>query len=346
MNMNTLTPNKNIEEKLKQFKQEKNYRAIADLITYAFQVNSRQDNIETFGYIPRLFRTIEISSNANSIQSKDIFIGEPVIYKIYYSGNRQLYNFNYFYVFCYFKKQSDRLNVYFQSASPEYKNLGAKEYNLESEKITFEGCISAFANNNLSTISVSDPGHFVNGITSSYYIGSEDLNFPKAIAQVTERIIDLSGINLSNTLLFGSSAGTFGALLSSTYLSKKTNVLAVNSQINIKYRQDILQTCFKNMDIEEVRERFISQFSCLDRFKQELKSVPNIYLLANINDKLHQRNFNFYQNYIERFTHKNVNNQSVFDSYYGVNGHGRPEPNSLKTKIIIAREVLTMKSTK
>ncbi len=49
--------------------------------------------------------------------------------------------------------------------------------------------------------------------------------------------------------------------------------------------------------------------------------------------------------YLSRFTKKGGENQSVFDSYYGINGHGRPETSSLKAKIRIAREILTMKST-
>ncbi|MGD1919017.1 MAG: hypothetical protein ACFCAD_09055 [Pleurocapsa sp.] len=59
---------------------------------------------------------------------------------------------------------------------------------------------------------------------------------------------------------------------------------------------------------------------------------------------MYSRNFKFYQIYLERFSKKGANNQSVFDSYYGVDGHGRPEQSSLKAKIKIAREVLTMKS--
>ena len=345
MDNDTLSLSRNIEEKFRQFKQEKNFSNIAKLITHALQFNSRQHNIKLFGYIPQLFRTVAISSDANSIQSKDVYIGEPVVYQIFYSSDRQLYGLNYFYIFCYLKEQSSELDVYFQSANPNYKNLTLEEYNIAKKKINFEGCMSSFSDDNLSIMSVSDPGHFIPGITSSYYIGSPKLNFPKLISQVLERIANLANIKLDRTLLFGSSAGTFGALLTSTYLTKKTNVLAVNSQINIKYRQDIINSCFNTKDSKEVIKKFGSQLSCLDRFKEDLNAIPNIYILANINDKLHSRNFSFYQNYIERFTAKNIHNQSVFDSYYGVDGHGRPEPFSLKTKIQIARKVLTMKST-
>ncbi|NJL52891.1 MAG: hypothetical protein HC930_12980 [Hydrococcus sp. SU_1_0] len=60
------------------------------------------------------------------------------------------------------------------------------------------------------------------GLTSSYYVGSAELNFNQIIAQVLDNICNLAKINLQDTMLFGSSAGTFGALLSSTYLKQKT----------------------------------------------------------------------------------------------------------------------------
>ncbi|MGD1919016.1 MAG: hypothetical protein ACFCAD_09050 [Pleurocapsa sp.] len=252
MNIDTVNLSQKIEKKFQQLRQNDNYVGMGKLIAYSLQVNSRQHNISFFGYIPKIFRTIEIFLDENSIQSKDIFIGEPVIYKILYGEDRQLYGLNYFYIFCYLKENSDRLNVYFQSAHPQYKDLTLDEYDLEREKISFEGCISSFDNTNLSVISVSDPGHFLPGITSSYYVGSPELNFPQLIAQVINKITFLANIKLSNTLLFGSSAGTFGALLSSTYLKEKTNVMAVNSQINIRYRQDIMQSCLGLTNSQEI----------------------------------------------------------------------------------------------
>lgn len=345
MNIDGFILSQQIEDEFKQLKQENNFIGIAKLITYAFQVNSNKHNQEIFGYIPGIFRTIEIFLDNNSIQTQDIFIGEPVIYKIYYAGGQQLYNLNYFYIFCYLKEESNQLNVYFQSANPKYKDFSSKDYQLEQKKVSFEGCISSFSNNNLSVISISDPGHFIPNLSSSYYVGSTELNFNQLIAETLENITNLAGLNLNNALLFGSSAGTFGALLTSTYLKEKTNVLAVNSQISIQYRNKIMQSCFNISNPQKLLAQFGAQVSCLYRFEQELNSIPNIYILANLNDNLYQRNFNFYQNYLARFTYNGANNQSVFDSYYGVNGHGRPEQSSLKAKIRIAREVLTMKST-
>lgn len=342
--MDTLTVAKSIQEKFIQLKQEKNFSEIAKLITYAFQVNPKEYNQQIFGYIPQIFREVEIFLDGDRLQQQDIFIGEPVVYKIYYPNYQKLYDLNYFYIFCYLKEYSEELNIYFQSAQPKSKNLTPKEYNLQNN-VGFEGSISAFDSDNISVISVSDPGHFIPGCTSSYYVGSANFNLVKLIAEVLENIANLSNIKTQNTLLFGSSAGTFGALLSSTYFSHKVNVLAVNSQIHLQYRKDIMQPFFGINKPQKLLKQFGHQISCLHRFQQEINSVPNIYILANINDNLYQRNLEFYRTYLKRFTAPGINNQSVFDSYYGVDGHGRPEPSSLKAKIRIAREILTMNST-
>jgi len=105
-----------------------------------------------------------------------------------------------------------------------------------------------------------------------------------------------------------------------------------------------MQSVFNITQPRRLLNKFGNQVSCTYRFNQDITSIPNIYILASVNDYLYQRNFDFYQQYISRFTEAGINNKSVFDSYYGVEGHGRPEANSLKAKIKIAREVLTMKS--
>ena len=343
MNTNAIALAHKIELYLEKYQQQRDFYNIAKLITYALGTIPSNYNRQIFGYIPNLFREVELIPTGEEIQPQ-LFIGEPVVYKIYYPAQK-LYDIPYFYVFCYLKENSSQLNVYFQSAHPKYKDLSPEQYYLEREKISFEGCISAFDPDNISVISVSDPGHFVPGLTSSYYVGSARLNFTKVIAECLESICSLSQISPNKTLLFGSSAGTFGALLSSTYFRQKTNVLAVNSQIFLQYRKHLMRSCFGTAQPQELLEQFGEQISCKRRFEREINSVPNIYVLANVNDNLHQRNFEFYQQYITQFTQKGVNNQSVFDSYYGVEGHGRPEPSSLKAKIRIAREVLTMNST-
>lgn len=334
---------KKIKRQFDSYKAQQQYKQIALLITSALEILPREYNQQIFGYIPRIFREIELHDGV--IKADDIYFGEPVIYKIYFPDSQKLYDLSYFYIFCYLKPNSQQLNTYFQSAHPSYEKLTPQEYDVSQGTVTFEGSTSAFKADDISVISISDPGHFFPGLTSSYYVGSVNLNFNQIIAQVLAKICNLAQISLQNTMLFGSSAGTFGALLSSTYLPEKTNVLAVNSQIHLQYRRQLMKPIFNISPPRKLIEKFGNQISCTYRFKKELVSIPNIYILANINDHLYNRNFEFYQLYTSRFAHKGMQNQSVFDSYYGIEGHGRPEPNSLKMKIKIARAILTMKST-
>ncbi|MEM8673042.1 MAG: hypothetical protein AAGF83_04115 [Cyanobacteria bacterium P01_G01_bin.67] len=344
MKIDAIALAKKIQTQLQIYQQHQQFSQIAQLITFALQVLPSDYNRKIFGDIPTLFREVEIK-DYEQFQQQDMYFEEPIIYKIYYPNQQQLYDIPYFYVFCYLKDQSHQLSVYFQSAHPNYQSLTQNEYSLATKKIKFEGSISAFKLKNISVISISDPGHFIPGLTSSFYAGSAEINFNQIIANFLDKFCSFASIKLKDTMLFGSSAGTFGALLSSTYLQNKANVLAVNSQINLHYRKHLMKTLFEIDHPQNLLIKFGNQISCSYRFKQELNSIPNIYLLANINDKLHQRNFDFYQLYLSRFVSKGTNNQSVFDSYYGVEGHGRPESNSLKRKIEIAREVLTMKAT-
>lgn len=343
MKIDAIALARKIQAQLEIYQQQKQFSQIGKLITFALQVLPSKYNQQIFGYIPELLRQVVIKDFWQLEQG--LFIGQPVVYKIYYPSEQKLYNIPYFYIFCYLKENSHQLNVYFQSAHPNYKNLTQSQYQLSQKKIKFEGSISAFNSDNISVISISDPGQFIPGMTSSYYAGSAELNFTKLIAEVLEKICNIANIKLRDTMLFGSSAGTFGALLSSTYLKQKTNVLAVNSQITLQHRKLLMNSLFGIEQPQKLLEKYGNQISCSYRFQQDISSIPNIYLLANVNDNLYQRNFEFYKLYLSIFYQLGVNNQSVFDSYYGVKGHGRPEPNSLKRKIEIAREVLMMKST-
>lgn len=345
MDIDSTTIAKDIKNKFEYLKKQCQFSSVAKLITYALQANVNHYNHQIFGYIPKIFREVELKKPPNKIQTTDLCIGEPIIYKIYYSAENQLYKIPFFYVFCYLKEDSNNLNVYFQSANPKYRSLSQNEYDISQEKISFEGAISAFNNDDISVISISDPGHFIPGFGSSYYAGSAEINFTQLIGEILENICHASEIEPQNTLLIGSSAGTFGALLSSTYFNQKVNVLSINSQIFTYKQNPLMKFCFGTNEQKTLLDKFGDQISCIYRFQQNINSVPNIYILANLNDNLHQRNFDFYQKYQQQFVKKDVNNQSVFDSYYGVEGHGRPEPASLRAKIRLARQILTMKST-
>ena len=148
-------------------------------------------------------------------------------------------------------------------------------------------------------------------------------------------------------LLFGSSAGAVGALMCGALLSKKVNILSVNCQLELASRKWVLQKFFKGLSRPEAEQQYGKQLSCLKRYerlRQTPRQVLNIYLLCNIRDELHGKNLSFFEFLIQNFAKANYKNQFVFDSYYGVEGHGRPKPVQLKEKMKIARQTLMMSS--
>ena len=330
-------------EKLKTYQSKLEYSKIAQLLTSSLKENSSKVNKQVFGYIPNLFREITINKSDKGINPSEIFIGEPVVYKIYFPSELTIGNIPFFYLFCYLQDDCRELNVYFQSAAKMDISLSQKDYSLDKEKVVFEGIMSAFTDN-ISTICISDPGHFLPGLMSSFYVGTQELNYTELISIVIESICSNVHVSLQNTLLFGSSAGAMGALLTSTYFNQKVQVLSINSQIHTYGLTKLMKTLLGTDDRQTLLNKFGDRVCCRHRFKKNINSVPNIYLLANINDNLHNRNFDFYRLYQELFSGKNQGNQSVFDSYDGVEGHGRPDKASLKKKIKIAKEVLTMKA--
>ena len=330
-----------IEKRLSELKQKSNFAKIAQLISYAFEANHTLSNRRIFGYIPGLFREIIIAKEPNNISAQDIAIGEPVIYKIYFPAEKTLAQIPYFYLFCYLKGSSHQLDVYFQSANRHSEALSQQDYTLAQKKITFQGMISAFENNR-STICISDPGHFVPGLHSSYFVGSPDLNFAELISRIIENICNLAHISLKDTLLFGPSAGGVGALLSSTYFSNKVHVMSANSQIDTYRLLPTMRAFLGTDDSNILLSKFSDQVSCIHRFQQDIPSVPNIYLLANINDDIYAKNCELYQIYQQQFVGKGKNNQSIFDSYYGFEGHVQPDKAALKTKMEFARANLTL----
>ena len=333
----------NIAEKFSELKDSFCYAEIGKLISKSLKINSSEFNRKVFGYIPAHFREIQIYSDLSNLNEHNIFIGEPVIYKILFPSSITMEKIDCFYIFCYIKNNSEGFNVFFQSASRASKLLTPKDYHLSSKKIAFEGVISAFENN-LSFISVSDPGHFISGLYSSFYVGTQKLNFAQLISTVVEKIVKLAGAKLENTFLFGSSAGGMGALLSSSYFSSKVQVMSLNAQISTYTLSEPMKILLGTDNQEYLLDKFGERVCCMNRFKKDIASTPNIFLSANTNDSIYQKNYKFYQLYRKLFSGRGKNNQSVFDSYCGATGHGRPDKKSLKTKIIIARELLTMNS--
>jgi hypothetical protein len=332
-----------IQEQFNHFENGSCYPEIANLLAFSLKNASSELCQRIFGYIPGLFREVAIINPLVGITTNQLYIGEPIVYKVSFPGNHTMKGIPYFYLFCYLKENSAALNVYFQSAARTSKTLQQQEYTISRKKIKFEGIISAFKEPT-SAICISDPGHFIPDLISSFYVGSRQINFPEVISNLVESICIAAKIKLENTFLFGSSAGGMGALLSSTYFSQKVQVLAVNAQIITYDRVKVMNTLLGTSDRHTLLKKFANRISCLNRFQQKINSVPNLYLLANINDDLYPRNYKLYQLYQQLFIAKGMGNQSIFDSYVGVEGHSRPDKIALKKKIEIARISLGMKA--
>ena len=343
MNTTATVSKENIQEQLLTFKSKANYTELAELLAFSLKNVSSELNRDIFGYIPSLFREIAIADPINGITPSLISINEPVIYRINFPQEQTIRGIPHFYLFCYLKQQSSKLNVYFQSATRTSRNFSQTQYKIAHKKIKFEGIISAFKDSE-SAICISDPGHFIPDLISSFYVGSRQINFSELIGNTIESICISAGIKLEDTFLFGSSAGGMGALLSSTYFSSKVQVMAVNAQIITYDLRRVMNKLLGTDERDVLLKKFANRISCLNRFQQNINSIPNIYLLANVNDSLHHRNYKFYRLYQELFVSKGKANQSIFDSYYGVEGHGRPDKVSLKQKIYMARESLFMKA--
>jgi SGNH hydrolase-like domain, acetyltransferase AlgX len=332
-----------IQEQFNHLENGSCYPEIANLLAFSLKNAPSELSQRIFGYIPGLFREVAITNPLVGITPNQLYIGEPIIYKVSFPGNHTMKGIPYFYLFCYLKENSSELNVYFQSAARTSKNLKQQEYTISRKKIKFEGIISAFKDST-SAICISDPGHFIPDLISSFYVGSRRINFPEVISNLVESICIAAKIKLENTFLFGSSAGGMGALLSSTYFSQKVQVLAVNAQIITYDRVKIMTTLLETSDRHTLLKKFANRVSCLNRFQQKISSVPNLYLLANVNDDLYPRNYKLYQLYQQLFIAKGMGNQSIFDSYVGVEGHSRPDKIALKKKIEIARISLGMQA--
>ena len=90
MNTDAIALAKKIKMQFKILKKQKQYTNIAKLITYAWQVNPSRFNRQIFSYLRGIFREIELFPTSKAIQLKDVYFGEPVIYKVYYPQAQKL----------------------------------------------------------------------------------------------------------------------------------------------------------------------------------------------------------------------------------------------------------------
>ena len=238
--------------------------------------------------------------------------------------------FDRFYVFSNINPTATSGKVYFQNAASKFKEATADDFFKNSARnVPYDGIRQAISNHSQSAICISDPGIFIEGKVTSWYSVVESVDICFYIAQFISHWLEAASLQPKDILMFGSSAGSFGALRTTTFLSKKTNVISVNGQIKRSFD-------YKNNQYEH---------DILDYYQKCLQQnivIPNIYLLCNYRDNntiLNRQFFNLIDNH--NYTNKGTYRPNiVFDLYDGLEGHLRPRKDNLLQKIEIAETVL------
>ncbi|MEM9272328.1 MAG: hypothetical protein AAGA80_05110 [Cyanobacteria bacterium P01_F01_bin.143] len=222
--------------------------------------------------------------------------------------------------------------VYFQTANNEFRNSTPSEYT-SAKDVPFNGIGQAIKDQTRSTICFSDPGIFSDkNIITSWYSEVDKVDICAYIGQFLQHWLNCISLKPDQILMIGSSAGSFGALRSATFLDGKTNVLSVNGQIDrdFKYKGNTY------------RHDLINYFEKYFRLKKNNLTIPNIYLLCNYRDRNIRLN-RVFADLISNFPYEKrgtTRPNIVLDFYDGIYGHGRPHKGNLLEKINIADLVL------
>ena len=238
--------------------------------------------------------------------------------------------FDRFYIFSNIIPEANSGRIYFQNAASKLKQAIPQDfYKATAKNVPYDGIRQAISNCDRSTICISDPGIFIEDKVTSWYSVVNQVDICFYIAQFLSHWLKSASLEPKDVLMFGSSAGSFGALRTATFLDKKTNVMSINGQIKRAFNYKNNQS---NHDLLDYYQQ------CL----QQQKIMPNIYLLCNYRDKntlLNQKLFALITNYDyeKQGTYRpNV----VFDLYDGFKGHLRPRKYNLLQKIDIAEAVM------
>ena len=238
--------------------------------------------------------------------------------------------FDRIYIFSNINPEATAGRVYFQSASTKLKNANPDDYKTATARnVPYDGFGQAISSKSISTLCICDPGIFIQGKITSWYGVMDGVDICSYIAKFLSYWFEAASLKASEILIFGSSAGSFGALRTASFLENKTNVIAVNAQIKRKFS-------YKNI---------IYEHDLMSHYQQSLQQnrvIPNIYLLCNYRDKntvLNRQFFNLITNYSynqESTYRPNI----VLDIYDGLSGHLRPRRDNLLQKINIAETLL------
>ncbi|MGF1541124.1 MAG: tetratricopeptide repeat protein [Pleurocapsa sp.] len=238
--------------------------------------------------------------------------------------------FDRFYVFSNINSQATAGRVYFKSAATHLRHYTLKDYqSIEAKNIPYDGLGQALKDETRSTVCISDPGIFLEGKTTSWYSVVDGVDICYYFAQFLSYWFESASLTPSNLLMFGFSAGSFAALRTATFLTAKTNVVAMHGQIKRTFE-------YKNKMYEHNLLYYYKH--CLN----QQKTIPNIYLIHNHRDKYTFLMHNFFE-LLSKYSYQNNDNYRPnisLEIYDGLDGHHRPRKQTMLEKINIAEAVL------
>lgn len=135
-----------------------------------------------------------------------------------------------------------------------------------------------------SSVFCMDPTLYINRyLQVGWGVGKNDDYYLESSSLILKKLVDKMGIQLNNTVIFGSSAGGYISIIMGIYL-KGATVVADNSQLDITkwiYKEAVdsmITFCFDNIDDTlKYRERF----NVIDAFEKN-NYVPKLYIHVNL----------------------------------------------------------------
>lgn len=134
-----------------------------------------------------------------------------------------------------------------------------------------------------SSIFCMDPTLYINGLSAGWGIGKNENYYLENSSIILNEIINKMNIKLTDTVIYGTSAGGFLSIIMGIYL-KGAKVVADNSQLSLKNwivkpaLDSAIFYCFDNV-IDSLN--YIDRFDVIEAFKKH-NYVPKIYLHVNM----------------------------------------------------------------
>ena len=238
--------------------------------------------------------------------------------------------FDRIYAFSNIIPNSNSGRIYFKNASPKLRSSTPQDYlEATARYVSYDGFGQVVNDKIRSTLCICEPGNYIKDRATSWYSVVNNVDICEFLAEFISYWLEAASLNYNDLFMFGSSAGSFGALKTATFLGGKSNVMVVNAQIieilkynNCQYKNDLLKHYQK----------------CL----QKRIVIPNIYLLCNLRDKNTILNRKFFDLITEYEYERNSTYKPniSFDLYDGLNGHLRPRKQNLLQKIDLAEAIL------